>query len=156
MCNHGSSSKSSTTNSGAGVVDVGSLNHQIDAPTMQNNVLVIIHANPIQKPPKRRPSWKTPVIDRLATMLPTDWSISTTVYRRAVSSRSTKVVTMDRARNMKPDPDVWMIMAGTSVAMEGESPIPSVPTVRKRILARASQRSFSVAVFRGLSTRRLR
>jgi hypothetical protein len=49
-----------------------------------------------------------------------------------------------------------MIMLGIRVATEGERPIPSVPRVRQRILARASQRSFSVEVRRGFRTYFLR
>lgn len=116
--NQSPSSNSPTTNSGV-CGEGGSRKDQIAAATMQNNELVIIQANPIQNPPRRSPSWKTVVMDKLATMLPTDWMISMTVYRRAVSSRSTRVVMIERVRKTKPDPDVWMIMLGMRVATEG-------------------------------------
>lgn len=78
LCNQSPSSNSPTTNSGVCGVG-GSRKNQIAAATMQNNELVIIHASPIQNPPNRRPSWKTVVMDRLATTLPKDWMISITV-----------------------------------------------------------------------------
>lgn len=129
---------------------------QMATPTKQKSVLVIIHARPIQTPPRRNPIWKTVVMDKLATTFPNDWIISIAVNKRAVSSRSTKVVIMERERKTKPDPEVWMTMLGIRVAILGERPIPRVPTVRQNILRRASQRSFSVEESRGLRTRRLR
>jgi hypothetical protein len=149
-----SPSESSTTKSGVGGLG-GRLKDQMATPTKQKSVLVIIHARPIQNPPRRNPIWKTVVMDKLATTFPNDWMISIAVNKRAVSSRSTKVVMIERQRKTKPDPDVWMIMLGIRVAIVGERPIPRVPTVRQNILRRASQRSFSVDERRGFRTRLL-